>query len=98
MLPALFFIFRALRAVRRRLQLLEQRFSRLADEIERSRLDQRLEHFFVACAQIDFFAELQQSRESPDAPPRFEDRLDRALADAFHGAEAEADVRTDYCE
>src|SRR5207253_3136651 len=87
-LAALLLVFAALRGVGRRLELLDERFARLADEVERSRLDQRLQHFLVARAQIDFLAELQERLVPADAAARIEDRFDRALANALHGAEA----------
>ena len=42
------------------------------------------------CA-VDALAEVEQRRERPVGRARLEDRLDRALADALHRAEAEAD-------
>ena len=69
-----------------------------AEEVERSRLDQRLDHFLVARAQVDRFAELEERCEPPLLLARFEDRFDGAAADAFHRAEAEADVRADHGE
>src|SRR5207244_2118703 len=68
-LSALFFIFRPLRRIRSRFELLKQRAASKSQEIKGSRLDQRLEHLLVARAQIDFLAELQQRRESSDPPP-----------------------------
>src|SRR5437588_10662310 len=98
MLSALLLIFRALRAVGGGIELLEKRFARFADEVERSRLDQRFERLFVASTEVDLFAELKQRREASDAPSCFENGFDSLRADAFDGAEAEANVRSDNGE
>src|SRR5262249_54191033 len=91
-LSALLLVLRPLLGIGRCSARLEEIAPRAAQEIERSRLDQRLDDFLVAGAQIDRLAELQQRRELPDAAARLEDRVDRAGADALHRAEAEADV------
>src|SRR5205085_2792992 len=98
MLSALLLIFRALRGVGSRLELLEKRFARFSDEVERSRFDQRFERLFVASTEVDLFAELKQRREASDAPACFENGFDGLRADAFHRAEAEANVRSDNGE
>ena len=63
----------------------------LRDAVEGARLDQRLEHLAVAPCVVDAAAEVEQRHERPALRRAPQIDLDRALADALHAPEAEAD-------
>src|SRR5664280_1491058 len=77
------------------LRLLEHREHALAAGArgaQRAALDQRLDRLLVDRAVVDALAEVPQGRELPALLAAAFDRLNRLVADALDGVEAEADV------
>ena len=65
---------------------------RRAGRAERAALDQRLDRLLVDRAAVDALAEVPQRGERAALLARALDRLDRLVADALDGVQAEADV------
>ena len=68
-----------------------QDLRRVAQDVERADLGQRLEHLAVDEAQVDPRAEVRQRAELAALLARRDDRLDRALADVLDRQQAEPD-------
>src|SRR6185503_14341632 len=87
-----------LRLLSRALRLLEDAehaLARVARGAERAALHERLDRALVHRARVDARAEVPDGLERPALAAGGLDGLDRGVADALHGVEAEADVALD---
>src|SRR5689334_16687452 len=62
--------------------------------VESAALNERLERRLVDAARVDAAGEVEQIVKRPPRGARFEHGLQRAVANAAHGAEPEADLRS----
>ena len=68
-----------------------QALARMAERVERARLDQRLDRALVEHRRVDAVAEVVEVGERPALLARGDDVHDHALADVAHRRQAEAD-------